>query len=759
MPLLLFSPVMWMTLGGCTALAAPLVLVREGHSDYVIVTPAEALPAERTAATELQSFLREATGAELPIRLETEVAPEARQVLVGPSSRLKEWVPDVDWPALGSDGLVLKTVGPHLILAGGRPRGTLYAVYTFLEEVVGCRWWTATESFIPRRPTLEVPALDRIYVPQLRYREAFYRGAFASPFAARLKCNGHFARIPPEYGGHYTLLGWCHTFYQLLPPEKYFAEHPEWYSEIHGRRTAEGAQLCLTNPQMRAELVRQALEWIRQAPEAGLISITQNDWGGRCQCERCRALEEQEGAPSGPLIHFVNAVAEEIEKEYPDFLVETLAYQYTRSAPKHVKPRHNVIVRLCSIECSFAQPLGSGPQNESFRRDVEDWSAIAPNLYIWNYVTNFANYLLPHPNLRSLASDIRFFVDHRTIGLFEQGDAGSSCGDFVELRAWLLAHLMWDPSLDENRLIDEFLTGYYGPAAPFLKSYLELGHDAVAREGTYLRCFMEDTPYLTLDDLNRATELFDQAQRAVAEDPVLSRRVRRARLPLDLVWLLRYRSLQRMAKATGKPFRGPEDAAAAGEEFIRVCQEEDVGQYREGVPFDVLATLLRNRLRPPAPPPEMAQGRPEGEWVDVQDNEFRYFGLGDWVNLVDDPRASDGKAARMRGQHNQWAVQYGIPAEVARTGPWHCYMVVRCEGRGKEGPAFTLGLYDNATRQNLAGITETLDQAPQAEYRVYDLGVHALTPEMYFWAAPPGGEAVEAVYVDRIFLLREKETP
>lgn len=755
----LFIAMVFASLGAGATLAAPLVLVREGRSDYVIVTSGEALPAERTAATELRSFLQEVTGAELPIRLETEVAADAKQILVGPGARQRALVPDLDERALGQDGICLKTVGPHLILAGGRPRGTLYAVYTFLEEVVGCRWWTATESFIPRRTTLEVPELDRTYVPKLRYREAFYRGAFASPFAARLKCNGHFANIPPEFGGHYTILGWCHTFYQLLPPEKYFAEHPEWYSEVNGRRTAEGVQLCLTNPEMRAELVRNALEWIRQDPTAGLISIAQNDCGGQCQCEQCRALEEQEGAPSGPLIHFVNAVAEEIEKEYPNFLIETLAYQYTRQAPRQVKPRPNVIVRLCSIECSFSQPLGNGPQNESFRRDIEAWSAIAPNLYIWNYVTNFANYLLPHPNMRSLAADIRFFVDHRTIGLFEQGDSGSSCGDFVELRAWLLAHLMWDPSQDENRLIDEFLAGYYGPAAPALKSYLELVHGAVEREGTYLRCFMEDTPYLTLDDLNQATELFDRAHRAVAEDPVLSRRVRRARLPLDLVWLQRYRALQGVAKAEGKPFRGPEDPVAACEEFIQVCEEEKVGQFREGVPFVNLAEMLRTRFRPPGPPPEMCRDLPPENWVDIQDNEFRYAGLGNWVNIVDDPRASDGKAARMPGTHNQWAVQYGIPVDVAQAGPWHCYVVARCESQKQEGPAYTLGLYDNATRQNLSAITETLDQAPRAEYQVYDLGVQALTPEMYFWVAPPGGGAVDAVYVDRIFLIREKGTP
>jgi hypothetical protein len=197
---------------------------------------------------------------------------------------------------------------------------------------------------------------------------------------------------------------------------------------------------------------------------------------------------------------------------------------------------------------------------------------------------------------------------------------------------------------------------------------------------------------------------------------------------------------------------------AACEEFIRMCEEEDVGQYAEGRPFAPYAEMLRARFRAPGPPPEQCRGLPEEEWLDVQDNDFRYYGLGDWVNIVDDARASDGKAARMRGNHTQWAVQYPIPADVAG-GPWHCYVVARCESQAREGTAFALGLYDAETKQNTAGITETLDQAPRDEYRVYDLGVHPLTTEIYFWVAPPGGEAVEAVYVDRIFLIREKGAP
>ncbi len=203
------------------------------------------------------------------------------------------------------------------------------------------------------------------------------------------------------------------------------------------------------------------------------------------------------------------------------------------------------MIRLCSIECSFVQTLADGPQNREFREDIEGWSRIAPRLFVWDYVTNFSSYILPHPNLRVLGPNIRFFVDNHVIGLFEQGDAGSSIGHFVRLRAWLLARLMWQPERDEQALIDEFLEGYYGAAAPHLRASLERIHDAAEASGVYLRCFMDDTSaWLPLEDLNAASEAFAQAADAVADDPVLARRVRRERMPLDHVWLNRYHALQ-----------------------------------------------------------------------------------------------------------------------------------------------------------------------------------------------------------------------
>jgi hypothetical protein len=495
---------------------------------------------------------------------------------------------------------------------------------------------------------------------------------------------------------------------------------------------------------------------LRAEEDPRIISVSQNDWHGRCQCEQCAAMESREGSPAGPLLYFVNAVAEEIEKEFPNVLVETLAYQYTRAAPRHIKPRRNVLIRLCTIECSFSQPLATGPHNSSFHADMEQWSAIAPQLYVWNYVTNFSNFLLPHPNMRSLADDIRFFVDQKTIGLFEQGDAYSTTGDFIRLRAWVLAHLMWAPALDQEQLIREFLEGYYGAAAPHLSDYLDLLHDAVESSDARLPCFTRTTSsWLAVEVMNAATECFDAAEQAVAGDPVLAERVRRERIPLDHAWLASYDALQGQARKAGCEFRGPEDPIAACRRWIALNEHFGNRFYGEGRPFQEYADSLARQFRPPAPAPEICRDLPQDAWWDLQDNRFTLASAGTWAAIVQDAQASDGMAARMPANHPQWAVQYHVQDGLVDPGPWRCLAWVRCEAKAEEGTALRVGLYEGTSGQSLTAQDVTIDQFAGAEFAMIDLGVHQLRPGMYFWFAPDNNpEAVEAVYIDRILLLK-----
>jgi hypothetical protein len=258
------------------------------------------------------------------------------------------------------------------------------------------RWWTPWATNIPHQTTLRVPDLDLHGQPAFEYREPYWFAGFDPQWKAHNGANGETRLIPPELGGCITYQGFAHTFYPLVPPEKYFATHPEWFSLINGKRTHQNAQLCLSNPELRDFVVGRVKELLRAAPDAKIVSVTQNDCHGACQCPACKAIDDAEGSPSGSVIAFVNYVAEKIEPEFPNVAVDTFAYQYTRKPPKTLKPRPNVIVRLCSIECNFREPFDD-PSNAAFLADLTGWSKICQRLYLWDYTTDFANYVLPHP--------------------------------------------------------------------------------------------------------------------------------------------------------------------------------------------------------------------------------------------------------------------------------------------------------------------------------------------------------------------------
>ena len=742
--------------------AADLTLADHGRTAYTILTDPDATVAERHAAEELASFLEQVTGAKFAIRTGTTVG-SSPALVVGPGAAARKLAPELDFDGLHPDGIVIEIRGPHLILAGDRPRGTLYAVYTFLEDHVGCRWWSSKAGFVPRKPTLTVPPLHVRYVPPLEYRETFWWDAFDPDWAVRNKSNANRARLDEKRGGHITYKGFVHTFNPLVPPKTYFKTHPEWFSEIDGKRVGgngERVQLCLTNPELKDFVVQRVLEWLKQAPDANIVSVSQNDWGGRCQCATCRALEEAEGSPSGPLLHFVNYVAERVGKRYPNVAISTLAYHYTRKPPKHVKPLPNVIVRLCSIECNFLRPLGTDPSNAKFRRDIEGWNKICNRLYIWDYTTNFAHYIMPHPNLRVLAPNIRFFVAHGVKGVFEQGAYQSPGAEFAELRAWVLAKLLWDPSRDPTALIDEFVKGYYGPAAPFIAEYIERLHDSAEATGAQLHIGTSpNAPFFSLSLLSAAEALFSKAEAAVATDPGLLNRVQMARLPIRYLWAVRWYEFKARTRAKGIPWPGPTDYVKNARTFMTIAEKNHVTKLSEGRPLSSFARRTIDLGRHAAGPPPGCGELATDRYVDIQDATFNLWHEGRGGSaLVRDAEASDGVAAWMPGTHHEWAIQQRLnTAGIDPRAVYSCYASIRCEKTGDEGLAFTYGLYDITHKKGIGGGQTACADVKDVDYHTYRIARTKLHGGMYLWVAPTKNAAnVKAIRVDRFWLVKEE---
>ena len=387
-------------------------VAREATSSYVIVVGAEAIPAEKHAAEEFQHYVEKSTGVRLPM---THNPGERKAVYIGPSRALRELAPNVLKEDLGSEEYLLETRQGNLIVLGGRPRGTMYGVYGFLEEFMGCRWFTRDVEKIPRHETFVIPSLDRREKPAFEYREPFFREAFDKNWAARNRVNSIHSHLDESVGDKIHMTGFVHTFNRLVPPEKYFDEHPEYFSMIDGKRTAERSQLCLTNPEVLQIVTDGVFKWIEENPKSTIFSVSQNDWEGPCECPKCRAIDEAEGSHAGTLIAFCNKVAEAVAERYPDKYIDTLAYMYTQKPPKNIRPHPNLIVRLCHMAPSCdSHPLATCPKNAAYVEDLRGWTAITDKVYVWHYVTNFSHYLMPFPNFNAIRRDIPFY--HEEIG-------------------------------------------------------------------------------------------------------------------------------------------------------------------------------------------------------------------------------------------------------------------------------------------------------------------------------------------------------
>lgn len=419
------------------------------------------------AAAELRKYLRKI--ADLGLRIFNESADkDACEIIVG---KMCLDFFDIDLSGLGEDGIIIKQRGNKLLLCGEGSRGTLYSVYEFLESL-GVRFYSLDCEYVPTIKALEVKdGFEYVYAPIIKMRDTLWSHNFDIELSAKQRINCSYFRKFTDYtGGGKTFAGYFgHTFGELSEAG---------YSEN---------EPCLTDENVYQTMLKNVLIRLRANPEAKFVSVSQNDDFRYCTCEKCCKVDNEEESHSGTMIRFVNRIADAIKDEFPHVLVHTFAYQYTRKPPKYVKPRDNVFVQLCSIECCFNHSLAisdcqaPAPWMEgtagSFKEDLIGWSKIAKNIFIWDYTTNFHHYFSPFPNLLVLRENIEFFIKNNVSGILEQGNINSPhSGEFGELKAYILAKLLWNPAVTKDQysdMIDDFLAGYYGSGWQYIRRYID----------------------------------------------------------------------------------------------------------------------------------------------------------------------------------------------------------------------------------------------------------------------------------------------
>lgn len=504
-------------------------LFENGKTDYVITIGTDASESEKWSAKELQRWLQEISGAVFPIKTDNAEMTEHELIIGYNKHSISILSADTKIPAKTDETYSYKNDGAKILLLGGEERGAMYAVFSFLENELGCRWYTPSVSVIPSKEKFSFNYLNHSESPSIQVRNDFYYEAFDPIWAARNKINGAM-NFREQHGG---VEGYwrVHTFFPFMPPAEFYDKHPEYYSLIDGERIHERAQLCLTNPDVLDIITERLKETIRENPEYLIYSVSQNDWRNPCQCDKCQAIAKKEGSESGPVIWFVNQVAERIKDEFPDKYVGTLAYQYTRKPPANIVPHENVVVRFCSIECCFAHDFNSCSENTEFLSDLKGWAAIAPHMYIWDYVVNFSHYILPYPNFKVLQSNIKTFRDNKAIGIMEQAAYQSRGGEFAELRAYLIGKLLWNADVDVDEVIDDFMAGYYGRSGQYVRAYFDFLHSKLTPETHIHLGLRPDDILFSGNFVSEAEKIFDLAE-SVADNAEILRRVEMARLPI-----------------------------------------------------------------------------------------------------------------------------------------------------------------------------------------------------------------------------------
>lgn len=530
-----------------------------------IVIPDAAGPHHGYLALEVQRILTAMVGSAPPV-VPASAAPagtDGRRLFIGVIPPGRSYAAQL--AEVGDEGIVLD-IGPEAVVClGNTPRGVYYAVHELL-HTLGCRWcWPGPlGEVIPKVERLELAPMLVAHAPDFTLRGGTMVQVYHDPvtgeaghidteswvdWAARNRINRLKAGYATTWdygatrgGGQDEVAG--HSLYAILDPAKYFANHPEYYPLVRGERTAthssgRPAQVCTSNPEVIALVADYACDYFASHPLAKRFAVCAEDepsyW---CECDACKALDiepvdwSQNGVDVMPLtdrwLHFVNAIAEKVEREYPDKWVVTFAYASSRELPRRERPRRNVMIELTWWDECFKHRI-EDPNcaiNAKGMERLHGWSRLAP-LALYRYL-DYHHCESPAPYFHAEADLLR--VAHAA-GVRNLADEWDTTFAASSLLLNLRARLEWDLSTDVDAFITDWCQRVYGPAGGAMERYYRRLEQAV-EESPGDHVVFNDLSKFTPEVLRDCQSLLDEATAAAAGSDDIAGRIDRQRYSL-----------------------------------------------------------------------------------------------------------------------------------------------------------------------------------------------------------------------------------
>lgn len=722
------------------------MLANNGRAMYHVYVDPNADAIERHAAEELVQYLTKVTGAKFALSTEDSKGPT---LVVGNHDLTKRLMPDLAEQQLGDDGFVIRNVKHYVVIAGNSSRGTMYGVNYFLDYYVGVKWFSPTYTYIPDIRKLNLTIGNDVQVPRFQYREMFVNDDNNEQFRAHNLLNGKYGDRPqqsiPELDSWSQFWPYnTHNFFSIVPD-------PALHS---------GGQLLAMNEDVRQIAATNLIAIIKEKAAAGKdpsFGFGQMDSFWKPDPQSKAFADLHGGTLSAPILDMVSDVANRVKQEIPNARIGTLVYQFSYQPPTGMTIPDNVVITVAPIEKDLGQPINS-ERNREFGDGLKQWAEMSDNIVVWDYLTNFgdAGHFLPFPNLDAMSETIQYLAQFPAVkGYFGQhmGSIDSpKSSELADLRAWVGARLLWNPNQDYKALINQFVTGFYGDAAPYISRYIDLIHKSRDETHSFLGPSMKMVaPYLNFETMREADKLFEQAAAAVANNPVLLEHVQKVRISVDYVILAKRAEFKK--EAENRNIAWNFDISARMQRFKDYTA--DAVRYAEP-PHATIESLYKllelERVDPPTP--DIVKDLPLSSWKDVQEDSFQLSG----AHMVYDAKASNHVTASIGGDVDSWGIQLQrdfLPPE----GKWKLYANVRIDpGTGVAGnTAFTYGIYNGSSEWSEHEVA--YETVADGEYHFIEIAeVFEYNPSLpmqvlYFY--PPQSSVIKTLNVDQIIAIRQ----
>ena len=525
--------------------ADTVTIVENGKNPAAIVLPAKPSRVESFAAQELAECLQLAAKTRFKIYKQGGKIPAGTQIILGRQPEL---------PQLPEGKFLIKTRGQKLYLYGGGFRGTLSAVHRFLEDGAGLRFLDAWGSIhVPANGRTIKTAIDKVYSEGLPFRSLMTVCYTNQPIADRFLIRRGQNLL--NHSRQFSFLNKAgnegkgnHSLHKFIPPQKYFKTNPEFFTMDKKGKRVPGSQLCFASKGLRKEMTKNVISHCKSSALKKIskdhsvwIEVSAMDAPGKfCFCSGCKALEEKYRTPCGAFFEYLAELSLEVKKEIPGAMVATLLYrkEQTEKPPANLKMPENFLGIFAPVDANFFAPMDHSSSTDTLK-NLRAWCKTASNVWVWYYPDSYGIGNMPFSGLRRSIRDLQLMIDAGITGTFFEHDVTPiNSLNFSELESYCFLKMFAGDKTDPEQMIKEFITLYYGKAAPMVEKYfneLENYLKKGAEKGIagFYACNPIQLGYINKSNLKRWSDDFDKMEQLVKNDPAVLFRIKALRRAVD----------------------------------------------------------------------------------------------------------------------------------------------------------------------------------------------------------------------------------